>query len=73
MVYPKMVAIFRGIQDLEEDTLDESIMTYISTALGNIGKEISFMEIVQDNIGAVRIIENLMHRDDIRMRRSCPV
>lgn len=36
MVYSKAVAMFRGIQNLEEDAPDQGIMTYISTTLGNI-------------------------------------
>lgn len=65
MVDPQTVTVLDGIQDLEEGALDQGIITYVSTLLGDVGEEVAFGTVFQDHIGAVLVVDNLEHGNDI--------
>lgn len=65
MVDPQTVAVLDGIQDLEEGALDQGIITYVSTLLGDVGEEVALGTVFQDHIGAVLVVDNLQHGNDV--------
>lgn len=73
MVNAQPVAVLHGIQDLEEGSLDQRIITYVSAPFGNVGEEVTFRAVLQNYKGAIRVIHNLEHRHYVGMCRSCIV
>lgn len=65
VVDPQAVAVLDGIQDLEECALDQGIITHVSALLGDVGKQVTLGAVLQDHIGAVLVVDNLQHGDDI--------
>jgi hypothetical protein len=59
------VAIFNGIQNLEEGALGHGIITDILALLSDVGEEIALWAVLDDNICAVGRIHDLDERDNI--------
>jgi hypothetical protein len=55
---PQTVAMLHGIQDLEECSADEKIIVHIPTSLRNVGKEVTFWTILQNNVNALWVVHN---------------
>jgi hypothetical protein len=53
------VAVFHGIQDLKESTLGQSIVAYILALLGDVGEQITFRAVLDDDVGAVNGVHDL--------------
>ncbi len=70
VVYPQTVAMFHGIQDLEEDAADRLVSPNVPTLLGDVGEEVPLGTVVQHHVGAIRIIHDLEHGDYIRVCRG---
>lgn len=67
---PQTVAMLHGIQELEERSADKSIIVHIPSPLGDIGEEISFRTVVQNNVSTLRVMHNLEHGHYVRMCRG---
>jgi hypothetical protein len=63
------VAMFNGIQYLQENALGQFILTHILTSFCNIEEQVTLWAIFEDNINAIRIIHYLVHRHNVRVRR----
>ncbi len=61
------MAMFHGIQDLEEGSLDLIVVAHVPTPFSDIGKEITLGTVFQNNVGAVWIVHNLEHRHYVRV------
>jgi len=59
------VAVLDSIEDLEEDAASEGIVTQIPLLLGNLGEEVALRAELEDDVCALRRIQNLQHRDDV--------
>lgn len=69
VVDSKRVAMFNGIQNLKEDALGQSILSNILTALRDVKKQISLRAILQDDVDAVRLVDDLQHGNHVVMGR----
>lgn len=67
VVNSQTVAVFHGIQYLEKGPLDKSIIADIPPFFRDIGEEVPFSAIFQDNIGAVLVIDNFEHGHYVRV------
>lgn len=47
------VAVFHGIQDLEESALGHGIVTNVLALLGDVGEQVTFWAVFNDNVCAV--------------------
>ena len=73
MVDTPVVAVLHGIQDLQEDTLGQVVLTNILAALGDVVEQVTLGAVVQHNVNAVRAVHDLQHGDDIRVVRGLVV
>ncbi len=62
--------MFNGVQDLKENTLDHVVLTNILATLRYIVEQVSFGAELQDHIDAIRVIDNLVHGNNIGMGGS---
>lgn len=67
------VAVLDGVQDLEEGPLGKSIITNELALLGDVGEQITFWAVFDDNVSAVWGIHDLYQRDYIRVGRGLVV
>lgn len=67
------VAVADSIQNLEEDTLGESIIPNVLFAVGDVVEEVPFRTVLKDNIYAVRVVDNALHGDDVRVVLRLPM
>lgn len=76
VVDAKCVAVVNGVEDLQEDLFDQSIVadvllsaapkrTTYSLVLGNHPKEIPFVAVVHDGKDKVTLFNDLVHGDDV--------
>jgi hypothetical protein len=70
MVDAQSMAVFHGVQDLHEDSLCQVVLTHILATFSDIEEKISLRAVLKNDIGAVRIVHNLQHGDDVGMRRG---
>lgn len=56
-----------GVQNLEKCTLDHGIVAYVLALLGDVGEQITFRAVFDDNVGTVWGIHDLDQRDNIGM------
>jgi len=61
------MAMFHGIQDLEEGSLNIFVVAHVPTPLSDIGKEITLGTIFKDDVGTVWIVHNLEHGNYVRV------
>ena len=59
MVDSNRVAVFNGIQNLEESALGHGIVTHVLALLGDVGEQVTFWAVFNDNVCAVRSVHNL--------------
>lgn len=59
------MAVFDGIQDLHEDILGKVVLSNVLAALGDVEEQVSLRAVLQDNVGAIRVINDLVHGHDI--------
>lgn len=59
------VAVLDGIQDLEESVLGHGIVPDILALLGDVGEEIAFGAVFNDNVCAVWGVHDLYQRHDV--------
>lgn len=62
--------MFHGIQDLKEGLFGKFILTDVTTALGDVEEKISFRAVLQDDVDAVGVVDDLQHRDDVGVGRG---
>lgn len=70
MVDSQSVAVFDGIQNLQKDILGKIILSHILRAFGDVVKEVSFRAVFQDNVGTIRVIHDLEHRNHVGVGRG---
>jgi len=61
------MAVLNGIQNLEESPLSESIVANKFTLLGDVGEQVTFWAVLNNNVSAVRSIHDLYQRHHIGM------
>jgi hypothetical protein len=61
------VAVFDSIQDLEESALGHGIITHILALLGDVGEQITFWAVFNDNVCAIRGVHDLDQRNNVGM------
>jgi len=61
------VAVLDSIQDLEKSALGHGIVSNVLALLGDVGEQITFWAVFNDNVCAVGRIHDLDQRDDIRV------
>lgn len=61
------VAVLDGIQDLEEGPLGKSIITNKLALFGDVGEQVTFGAVLNDNVGAVRGVHDLYQGNNIGM------
>ena len=61
------MAVPYGIHNLEEDAAGFSVLTHILALLSDLGEQIAFRAVLQDNKGAILGLEDLLHGNNIRM------
>lgn len=59
------MAVLHGIQDLEEGALGKRIIANILALLGDVGKQITFRAVFDDNVCAVRGVHDFYQRDNV--------
>ena len=58
MVDPDGVAKLNGIQKLEEDVLDQCVVTNETALFGDVRKQVAFRAVLNDNKGAVWTVQD---------------
>jgi hypothetical protein len=66
----KGMAVFYSIQNLKKDSLGESILTNILATFRDVVEQVTFRAVLQNDIDAVRVVDDLQHRHHIGMRRA---
>jgi len=59
------VAVFDGVEQLEEDPLGEDVVTDIVSPLGDVGEQVTLGAVLHDHVGAVGGVEDLDEVDDV--------
>ena len=65
VVDAQVMAVFHGIQDLKEYALGQFILTDILSSFCDIEEQVTFRAILQDNINAIRVVNNLVHGNNV--------
>lgn len=73
MVDSNGVAVLNSIQDLKKSALSPVIVTNELALLSDVGKQITFRAVLDDNIGAVRSIHDLYQRNNVGVSASLVV
>lgn len=73
VVDSQAVAVLHGIQDLEKGAANKSIITHIPAFFRDIREEVSLGAVLQHNISAVLVVDNLEHGHYIRVGRGSVV
>jgi hypothetical protein len=53
------MAVFNGIQNLEESALGHGIITDVFALLGDVGEQVTFWAVFDDNVCTVRSVHDL--------------
>jgi len=70
VVNTERVAVFHCVEQLEEDVLDESIVSEITATMQDLGEEIVVRCIVHDDVGMISLINDAMEGDHARVGRG---
>lgn len=65
MVDAEGMAVFDGIEELQEYMLDEAVLAEIAAAVEDLGEEIAVGGIVHDEINVVVFLDYSMEGDDV--------
>lgn len=69
MVDAELMAVFHGVQNLEEDLLGKIILPNVLTALRDVQEKIPFRTVFKDHVDAIGIVHNLQHRHNVLVCR----
>lgn len=69
MVDAQRVAVIDGIEELEENVLDEVVAAKITPLLQNLAEQITIRTVIHNNEGAIFLFNDTMQRDDVRVNR----
>jgi len=69
VIYPERMAIFHRIEQLEEDVLDESVITKIAAAMQYLGEQVMVRSVVHDDVCQVAFLHHAVKGDHAWMRR----
>jgi len=70
VVDSERVAVFNGIQYLQENSLGKIVVPDILTTFSDVEKQVTLRAIFQNDIDAVRVVNNLEHRDHVGVGRG---
>jgi len=61
------VAVFNRIEQLQEDVLDEFILTKVPALVEDLGEEVTILAIVHNDICEIFVLNDTMEGNDIGM------
>lgn len=73
MVDPTAMAEAYSIQELEEHMPGQHIITNILTTFGDVVKKVTFWAVLQNNVDAVRFLDDFQHAHHVGVARGIPV
>lgn len=70
MVDAERVAVFDGVDDLQEHALDQRVVADIPLTVGDHAKQVSILAIVEDDVDEFPFFDRLVHGHDVAMCRG---
>ena len=70
VVYAEGVAVFDGVEELEEDVLDEMVLAEVATVVEDLGEEVAVGGKVHDEVGVVVLLDDAVEGDDVGVGRG---
>jgi len=67
MINTQRVAVFHGVKHLQEDVLDESVVSEIPAIVEDLREEVVVGSVIHDNIRAVVLLDDAMEGDNAWM------
>lgn len=67
------MAVLDGVQDLEEDMLDQEVIPNIQSQVRDVVEKVALGAVLQDNIDTVRLVHDPVHGHDVGMPLNFPV
>ena len=69
MINTQRVAVFNRIEQLQEDVLDEFILAKIPALVEDLGKEVTVLTIVHNDVCEIFVLDDTMEGDDVWVSR----
>lgn len=65
MIDALAVAVVYCVDELHEDSAGGVVVVNVLASFGDVGEEVTFRAVLQDNIYAIDFFDDLLHSDDV--------